>query len=85
MKNMAEQFQLMQKLMKDENFKAFMSHPKVQEAFRDPEFQAAIKTQDQNKIMGNPKLSALMRDPEVAALLSKVNPQLLFGGNFPKP
>ncbi|HXV27658.1 MAG TPA: hypothetical protein VD913_01700 [bacterium] len=78
MSNMMEQMKLVQKLMKDENFKAFMSHPKVQEVFRDPEFQEILKSKDSGKIMAHPKLAALMQDPEVAALLSKLNPQNLF-------
>ena len=75
---MADQFQLMQRLMKDENFKAFMSHPKVQEVFRDPEFQEILKTKDQAKIMTYPKLLSLMQDPQIASLMSKLDPGVFF-------
>ena len=78
MKDMMGQFQMMQRLMKDENFRAFMAHPKVQEIFRDPEFQAAIKTKDAQTIMAHPKFAILMRDPELAALMAKLNPATLF-------
>jgi F0F1-type ATP synthase delta subunit len=78
MKNYMEQFQMMQKLMKDENFKAFMSHPKVQELFKDPGFQAILKTKDQAKIMGHPKLNAMIRDSEVAQMMSKLDPGVFF-------
>ncbi len=78
MKNAMDPMKLVQRLMKDENFKAFMGHPKVQEVFRDREFQEALKTKDTGKIMTHPKLAALMQDPEVASLMSKLNPQSLF-------
>ena len=78
LQGVAKQFQAMQKLMKDENVKALISHPKVQELFKDADFQSVVKTQDPAKIMAHPKLAALLRDPEVAPLLSKVDPQLLF-------
>ena len=68
-----QQLQLLQKLMKDEHFKAFLSHPKVQAAFQDPALQQALKSQDMAKIAGHPKLLALMRDPEVAPLLAKLD------------
>lgn len=79
MGDMLKQFQTMQKLMQDEHFKAVISHPKVQALFRDPDFQAALKAQDQAKILGSPKLQALMRDPEVAPLLAKIDPNTLLG------
>ncbi len=78
MKDKMEQLKLVQRLMKDENFKAFMSHPKVQEVFCDPQFQEALKTKEPGKIMAHPKLAALMQDPEVASLMSKLNPQSFF-------
>jgi len=80
MKGMASQFQMMQKLMVDENFKAFISHPKVQEIFKDSEFKEIAKSQDFSKILSNPKFAALMRDPELAALMAKINPQKLMQG-----
>ncbi len=77
---MMQQMQLMQRLMKDEHFKAFISHPKVQALFKDPEFQELIKKQDMGKLQGHPKLMALMRDPEVAPLMAKMDPKTLFEG-----
>lgn len=73
MKGFMNQMQLMQKLMKDENFKAFMSHPKIQEMLRDPEFLEALKKQDTSKLMSNPKFSALRNDKELAQLAAKLN------------
>jgi hypothetical protein len=75
MKGMMGQMQLMQKMMKDENFKAFISHPKVQELFRDPEFKEVAQTRDFSKIALHPKFKALSQDPELSALMSKINPQ----------
>ena len=75
MKGMAGQFQLIQRLMADDNFKAFISNPKVQEVFKDPEFKAIAQSQDFSRILSHPKFAALMQDPELAALMAKVNPQ----------
>ncbi len=75
MKGMMDQLNMMKTLMADENFRAFISHPKVQEVFKDPEFKAIAKSQDFSKIMRHPKFAGVMRDPEVAALMSKINPQ----------
>ncbi len=80
MKDMMGQMQMMQKMMKDENFRTFISHPKVQELFRDPEFKEIAKSRDFSKIAAHPKFMALAKDPELSALLVKINPQ-----SFMKP
>lgn len=74
MKDMMGQFQMMQKLMQDDNFKQFISHPKVQALFQDSEFTEVAKTKDFAKIMAHPKVAELTRDPEVGALMAKLNP-----------
>ena len=79
LKGAMNQLQLMQRLMKDEGFKALMANPKVQAVMMDPEFQRLIKTRDMAKVAAYPKFAALLRDPEVAPLLAKVNPQQLLG------
>ena len=79
MKDMMGQLQMVQKLMKDENFKAFISHPKVQALFQDPEFKEVAKTKDFSKIAVHPKFASLTRDPEVASLMAKINPKDLMG------
>ena len=75
MKGMMGQMQMMQALMKDENFKAFISHPRVQELFRDPEFKEVAGARDFGRIAAHPRFVEVTRDPEVAALLVKINPQ----------
>ncbi len=65
--------QMMQRLMKDENFKALMAEPRVQELMKDADFQALIKTQDPTKIAASPKLAAIMRDPEIAKKFAKLD------------
>lgn len=75
LKGMMGQLGLMQKMMKDENFRAFVSHPKVQEVFKDPEFKEIMKTRDFTRILMHPKFASLMRDPEVGQLMTKINPQ----------
>lgn len=71
-KNMAEQIQMAQKMMKDENFRAFMTHPKVQALLKDPQFQESLKNQDPSKLFSHPKVLALQSDPEIAQLASKL-------------
>ena len=73
MKGMMDQMQLIQKMMKDENFRAFISHPKIQEMFKDPELQEMMKKQDMSKMMTHPKFAALREDSELAALAAKLN------------
>ena len=73
MNDFMKQIQLVQKLMKDENFKAFLSHPKIQAAMMDPTFQESLKTQDPAQILNHPKLASLKNDPEVVTLLSKLD------------
>ncbi len=80
MKNMGQQFQRVQKLMQDENFKAFISHPKVQELFRDPEFKEIAKSKDFARISAYPKFAALMREPELAQRMAKINLKDIVGG-----
>ena len=74
-KDMMGQFQLLQRLTKDENFKAFMTHPKVQELLCDPDFQELIKIKDRAKLSAQPKFAALMGEPELASLAAKLKPQ----------
>ena len=75
MKEMAGQFQMMQKMMQNEDFKAFVSHPKVQALFSDPDFKVVAKTRDFGKISKHPKFLAMAKDPEVATLMTKINPK----------
>ena len=72
-KGMTEQFQMMQRLMQDQDFKAFISHPKIQALFQDPEFKDVAKTRDFAVILANPSFASLMRDPEIAALVSRLD------------
>lgn len=72
MKDMAAQIQMMQKLMKDENFKVLISHPKMQELMKDPGFIEMIKSKNFSSIATNPKLAALRDDPDLLQLISKV-------------
>ena len=73
MKSGMEQMRMVQKLMADENFRAFMTHPKIQELLKDPEFQEALKKQDTSKLFSHPKFASLRNDPELAQLASRLN------------
>jgi len=75
LKGMGEQFQMMQKMMQDENFRAFISNPKIQALFQDPEFKEVAKTRDFSRILAHARFAELMRDPEIASLVAKLNPQ----------
>ena len=73
MKDMMGQFQIVQRLMGDPHFKAFVSHPKVQEVFRDPEFKEIAGQKNFSRILSHPKFGALMKDPETAELMAKID------------
>ena len=73
MGDMMKQLQMMQKLMKDENFKAFISHPKMQELIKDPDFMALMKKQDMPALQKHPKFGSVMRDPEILELIRKID------------
>ena len=74
MKDMMSQMKMMQELMKDENFKAFISHPKVQELFKDPAFKEVAQTRDFSKITAHPKFMELMKDSQLSQLMLKIDP-----------
>lgn len=74
MKSMMDQLKMAQQLMKDDNFKALMSHPKVQELFKNPDFISAAKSQDFSRLMADPKFAAILKDPEVLELMKKLKP-----------
>lgn len=73
------QLKMMKQMMSDENFKAFISHPKVQTLFKDPDFQKLAKSQNMSKMATHPKLAFLMKDPEVSQLIKKLDPEMLQG------
>jgi len=73
MEDFLSQLQMMQHFMQDDSFKAFISHPKIQELFKDPEFREVAKTRDFSKIGMHPKFSTALKDPEVARLASKID------------
>ena len=75
--NIFKQLQVMQRLMKDPQFKALMAHPKMQDLLTDRDVQALMKSKDTAKIAAHPKFMALMRDPELAPLLATFNPKQL--------
>ncbi len=82
MGDMMKQLQMLQKLMKDENFKAFISHPKMKELTKNPEFLQVLKSKDMDALKAlkdHPKFAETMKDPEVVALLQKVNFKELLG------
>lgn len=73
MGDMMKQLQMVQKLMKDENFKAFISHPKMQELIKDPEFMELMKKQNMPALQKHPKFGTVMRDPEMLELIRKID------------
>ena len=75
--------EMIQKLMLNEHFRAFIAHPKTQELFRDPEFKEVAQSRDFARIMAHPKFMELARDPELSQLLVKITPPPGFGGFKP--
>jgi hypothetical protein len=73
MGDMMKQVQMMQKLMKDDNFKAFISHPKMQELIKDPEFMQLMKKQDMPALQKHARFGAVMKDPEILSLIQKID------------
>ena len=73
-KDLQAGFQLFQQLMKDENFRALLAHPKMQELFRDPEVMELMKAKDFTKLLIHPKFAALRQDPELVSLFAKLKP-----------
>ena len=71
--NSINQLKMMQELMKDENFRALMSNPKVREVFMDPEFQKLVKENNLSKVITHPKFSIIMSDPDIMQRMSKLN------------
>ena len=76
-----EQLRNAQHLMKDERFRALISHPKVQDVLRDPELQTLMKAKDMTRIAGHPKFLSLIRDPEVNRLIASLNPGTFLGSS----
>lgn len=79
MGDMFKQLHAAQRLMRDEKFRALISHPKVQAAFQDPDIRALLTAQDPAKLMAHPKLAALLRDPDVSQLFAQLDPKTLTG------
>jgi len=79
---MFDQVKIMMKLMQDPDFRAFISHPKVQDVFKDPEFQETVKSKDPARVMAHPKMQILMGNPEIASLIRKVDFTKLRGGEL---
>ena len=73
MKDLMGQYEMMQGLWADENFKTLMSNPKVHELFKDDTFLDLVKAKDFSKIIMHSKFISLMADPELATLMAKIN------------
>ena len=73
MGDMMAAFGKMQTLLKDENFRNFISHPKVRELFGDPEIAILSQSRDFAGLFAHPKLQSLMTDPEIRGLISKLD------------
>lgn len=59
-------------IAKDENFRKFLSHPKVQALMKDPEFEKAVKEKNMMKLMSNPEFMSVMKDPELRTALEQM-------------
>ncbi len=59
-------------IAKDENFRKFLSNPKVQALMKDPEFEKAVKEKNMMKLMSNPEFMGVMKDPELRMALEQM-------------
>jgi hypothetical protein len=66
-------FDALLKLAKDENFRKFLTHPKVQELMADPEFKRAVQSKDMLQLISNKRFTEIMKDPQVREALKQVN------------
>ena len=71
-KNQMDLFKQAAELLKDENVRALMGHPKFQQLMKDPEFQALMRSQQMDKLASHPKFAEVMKDPELGALILKI-------------
>lgn len=53
------------RLVKDENFRKFLSHPKVQKLMNDPEFKQVVEEKNVFKLMAHREFNDLLQDPEI--------------------
>ncbi len=60
------------KIAKDEHFRKFLSHPKVQTLMKDPEFEKAVKEKNMLKLMSHPEFLSVMKDPEITIALEQM-------------
>jgi F0F1-type ATP synthase delta subunit len=68
-----ENFEQLLQFAKDENFKKFLSHPKVQKLMSDETFKKAVVEKNIFKLMSNEEFVTLLKDPEVREALEKLS------------
>jgi len=54
---------------KDENFRKFMSDPRVQELMKNKSFKEAVQEKNVFKLMSNEEFTELLKDPEIRLTL----------------
>jgi len=78
MNDTKQQMELIQKLLKDENFRQLMMHPKFQSLMQDAEFMEAVKSRDKSQIMTHPKFVELKDEPGLKDLFTKIDFESFF-------
>ena len=61
------------KLARDENFRRFLTNPKVQELMKEDEFKQAVQEKNMFKLMSNGRFMEVMKDPEIRSALEALN------------
>ena len=65
LKNLEE----LMRLAKDENFRKFLEHPKVQDLMKDESFKRAVQEKNLFKLMSHREFQELLKDPEIRSAL----------------
>ena len=67
--NFFQNFDDLVKLSKDEEFRKFISNPKVQALMKNEEFKHAVQEKNMSKLVANKEFTEIMSDPEVRSVL----------------
>lgn len=57
------------KFSRNENFRKFLTDPRVQSLMANQEFKKAVQEKNVFKLMTNPEFTELLKDPEIRAAL----------------
>jgi len=71
--DLAGQFKNLSKLSKDEEFRKFLAHPKVQALLKNESFRRAIEEKNFFKLMSNQQFTESLKDPDIRDALTGIS------------